>query len=37
VEVKALFGDLRDGTEAEDPGVVDQHVQSSERRIHFFE
>src|SRR5437899_8923616 len=37
VEVKALFGDLREGAEAEDPGVVDQNVQSSERRIHFFE
>src|ERR1700751_3625814 len=37
VEVKALFGDLRDGAEAEYPGVVDQNVQSSERRIHFFE
>jgi hypothetical protein len=37
VEVKALFGDLRDGTEAEYPGVVDQSVQSSERGMHFFE
>src|SRR5882724_5518851 len=37
VEVKALFGDLGDGAEAEYPGVVDQNVQSSERRIHFFE
>jgi hypothetical protein len=37
VEVKALFGDFRDGSEAEYPGVVDQNVQSSERRIHFFE
>jgi hypothetical protein len=37
VEVKALFGDVREGAEAEYPGVVDQNVQSSERRIHFFE
>src|SRR6266436_3841435 len=37
VEVKALFGDLRERAEAEYPGVVDQNVQSSERRIHFFE
>src|SRR6266853_3512726 len=37
VEVKALFGDFREGAEAEYPGVVDQNVQSSERRIHFFE
>src|SRR6202022_3560947 len=35
VEVKALFGDLREGAEAEYPSVVDQDVQSSERRIHF--
>jgi hypothetical protein len=35
--VKALFGDLRDAAEAEYPGVVHQNVQSSERRIHFFE
>src|ERR1700729_174348 len=32
VEMKALFGDLREGAEAEDAGVVDQNVQSSERR-----
>jgi len=37
VEVKARLGDLREGAEAEYPGVVDQNVQSSERRIHFFE
>src|SRR6202011_4577618 len=37
VEVKARFGDLREGAEAEYPGVVDQNVQSSERRIHSFE
>src|SRR5580704_19671001 len=37
VEVKTLFGSLREGAEAEYPGVVDQNVQSSERRIHFFE
>jgi hypothetical protein len=37
VEVKALFGDLREGAEAEYPGVVDQNVQSSEGGIHFFE
>src|SRR5207237_10187978 len=37
VEMKALFGDLRQGAEAEYPGVVAQDVQSSERGIHFFE
>src|SRR3981081_4324840 len=37
VEVKALFGNLREGAEAEYRGVVDQNVQSSKRRIHFFE
>src|ERR1700731_2899620 len=37
VEVKARFGNLREGAEAEYAGVVDQNVQSSERRIHFFE
>src|SRR5271169_2948330 len=37
VKVKALFGDLREGAEAEYAGVVDQNVQSSERGIHFFE
>jgi hypothetical protein len=37
VKVKALFGDLREGAEAEYSGVVDQNVQSSERSIHFFE
>src|ERR1700676_4306503 len=37
VEVKALFGDLREGAEAEHSGIVDQNVQSSERGIHFFE
>jgi hypothetical protein len=37
VEVKTLFGNLREGAEAEYPGVVDQNVQSPERRIHFFE
>src|SRR5271169_3247960 len=37
VEMKALFGDLGDGTETEHSGVVDQNVQSSECRIHFFE
>src|SRR5437667_11292798 len=37
VEVKALFGDLREGAEAEYPGVVDQNVQSSEGGIDFFE
>src|SRR6202011_5740405 len=31
VEVKALFGDLRDGAETEYSGVVNQNVQSSER------
>ena len=36
VQVKAFFADLLEGAEAEDPGVVDQNVQSSERRIHFF-
>src|SRR6266702_181798 len=34
VEVKALFGDLREGAEAEYSGVIDQNVQSSEGRIH---
>jgi hypothetical protein len=37
VEVKALFGDLREGAEAEYPGVVDQNVQPSECGMHFFE
>src|SRR5258706_3237647 len=37
MEVEALFGDLREGAEAEYPGVVDQNVQPSERGIHFFE
>ena len=37
VEVKALYRDFREGAEAEHPGVVDQNVQSSERRIYFFE
>ena len=37
VEVKPLFADLLEGAEAEYPGIVDQHVQSSERRIHFLE
>jgi len=37
VEVKAFFGDLGEGAEAEYPGVVDQNVQSSERGIHFLE
>src|SRR5207302_319713 len=37
VEVKALFGNLREGTETEYSSVVDQNVQSSKRRIHFFE
>src|SRR5258706_14344880 len=37
MEVKALFGDLREGAEAEYSGIVDQNVQSSERRMHFFE
>src|ERR1700747_3467687 len=37
VEVKALFSNISDGSEAEYPGVVDQNVQSSECRIHFFE
>src|ERR1700726_1972353 len=37
VDVKALFGDLREGGEAEYPGIVDQNIQSSERGIHFFE
>ncbi len=32
VEVKVLFGDFREGVEAEYPGVVDQNIQSSERR-----
>src|SRR5258708_36320623 len=27
MQVKALFGDLREGAEAEYPGVVDQNVQ----------
>jgi hypothetical protein len=35
--VKAVFGDLRQGAEAEYPGVVDQNIQSSKRGIHFFE
>jgi hypothetical protein len=29
VEVKAFFGNLREGAEAEYPGVVNQNVQSS--------
>jgi len=33
VEVKVLFGDLREGAETEHSGVVDQDVQSSERRL----
>src|SRR5438128_11801191 len=37
VEVKALFGNLRKGAEAEYSGVVDQNVQSAERGMHFFE
>src|SRR5205823_7824153 len=37
VEVKALFGDLREGAETEYPGIVDQNVQPSELGIHFFE
>src|SRR6266853_3477785 len=37
VEVKPLFAHLLEGAEAEYPGVVDQNVRSSERRIHFFE
>src|SRR5258708_610538 len=37
VEAKAFFGDLREGAEAEYPGVVDQNIQSPERGIHFFE
>lgn len=37
VEVKALFGNLCQGAEAEHAGVVDQNVQSSKRGIHFFE
>jgi hypothetical protein len=28
VEVKTLFGDIREGAEAENPGVVDQDVES---------
>src|SRR5437667_12279930 len=34
-EAKALFGDLREGAEAEYPGVVDENVQSSESGMHF--
>src|ERR1700751_1525980 len=37
VDVKTLFGDIREGAEAENPGVVDEDVESSERGIHFFE
>jgi len=37
MEVKALFGNLREGAEAEYAGVVDQNIQSPERGIHFFE
>src|SRR5258708_14764969 len=37
VEVKALFGDLREGPQEEYSGVVAQNVQPSERRIHFFQ
>src|SRR6266478_4796597 len=36
MKVKAFFGDFREGSEAEYPGVVDQNVQPSERRMHFF-
>src|SRR5882757_5614771 len=31
VKVKAFFGDFRESSEAEYPGVVDQNIQSSER------
>src|SRR5437667_5961289 len=37
MEVKALFGDLREGAETEYSGVVDQNVQSSERGMHLVE
>src|SRR6476659_359788 len=37
MEVTALFSSLLKGAEAEYPGVVDQNIQSLERRIHFFE
>src|SRR5258708_22544862 len=36
VEVKALFGDLREGAEAEYARLVDPNVHPSEPRIHFF-
>ena len=35
--VAVNYSSDREGAEAEYPGVVDQNVQSSERRIHFFE
>src|SRR5258708_32343093 len=37
VEVKALFGDLPEGAEAEYPAVVDQNVRPSEPGMHSFE
>jgi hypothetical protein len=37
VKVKALFGNLREGGEAENPGVIDQNVQPFEGRSHFLE
>jgi hypothetical protein len=37
VNVEALLGDLRESTEAEDPGVVEQNVEPSEGSVDFFE
>lgn len=37
VKVEALLGDVRKRAEPEDPGVVDQNVEFSERGIDFFE
>ena len=37
VEVKAFLSNLREGTEAEYPCVVDQNVQFSKCGIHFSE
>ena len=37
VNVKALLADLRESAEAKEPGVVDQHVESTEDGVDFFE
>ena len=36
MHVKTLFGDGCEGSEAENPGIVDQNVQSTEGGIDFF-